>query len=232
MDNKQTREEKVFICRHCGNKTSHALVYTHSVDVPLGIYDENYDEITSPDYFFLFECKTCHGISLKNVFSEQLDPDPTAEIPFESVEYLYPSVKTFEEEVPAGLRLVMSEASKVKLISAMAYLILVRKILEELCKERGIKEKNLQENLKKLVENEKLPDIFVKSSDKLRLLGNIGAHESKIEINKEDIKLVEEFLFALVEYIYVMPFKLDKLNEAFDKQKTKDKEVKKTNVKK
>ncbi len=220
IDNNSDKiKEEIFACRHCGNKTSHGLIYLHSVDVPLGIYDPEGTPMDAADYFFLFECKTCRGISLKEVFSEELDMGSNGyEIPFDNIDYLYPSSQSLNDAIPKGLILVIKEANKVKLISPMAYLILVRKILDELCKERGIKGKNLEKKLIKLVQLEKLPDIFGDASNNLRLLGNIGAHESKVEINNEDIQLVEEFIFALIEYIYVMPSKLRKLNEALKKQ--------------
>lgn len=220
--NKNKLGEEIFLCRHCGNKTSHILLYQQTKKVHLVEYPPEDKELTENDYVFLFECKTCTGISLKHVFGGSLDVEHyRLGIPFEDIDYLYPSVRSFDEEIPIGLRLVIQEANRVKLISSMAYLILIRKVLEELCKEKGIKEDNLQKSLNKLAETEKLPDIFFESSDKLRLLGNIGAHESMIKINNDEIKLIEEFLFAIIEHIYVMPSKLHKLKEALDKQKRK-----------
>ena len=212
-------KEEVFTCRYCGNKTAHTLIKFHSVNEPVGRSPLEGEMVYSDDYFFLFECKTCKGISLKNVFSEELDYGPDYNIPFETINYLYPTARSLDEFIPKGLALTLNEANKVKFISPIAYAVLVRKVLDELCRERSIKERNLKENLKTLVHTEKLPDIFAKATDKLRLLGNIGAHESEIKINRDDSRLMEEFIFALIEYIYVMPAKLKKLNDALEKQK-------------
>lgn len=217
-DERREREE-VFVCGHCGNKTSHKLICSHSVDVPSGIYIPNTDDqIMETDYFFLFECKTCNQVSLKNVFSEEMDADQT-EIPFDTIRFLYPPLKTFSDEIPKGLSLIIKESNKVKKLSTLAYVILIRKALEELCKDRGVKTKTLKEKLHKLVLNEKLPNIFGEAADKLRLLGNIGAHETNIDINKNEAELIEEFLISLIEYIYVVPSKLKKLDDALKKQK-------------
>lgn len=211
-------KEKIFTCRYCGNKTAHNLIYSHVVDVPISVYGE--EDIYAPDYFFLLECKTCNGVSLKEVFSEELD-FPNTEINFENIHYLYPASRTLGKDVPEGLSMVMKEANKVKLVSPMAYLVLIRKVLEELCKDRGINEGRLKDGLSKLVESENLPKVFADSTEKLRLLGNLGAHESKIEINSSEIALVEDFVIALIEHIYIVPSKLRKLDNALKKQTTK-----------
>jgi len=211
------KTEKIFRCGHCGNRTSHLIICTHSIEIPLGIYSPDNEEITADDYYFLFECKTCKNVSLKNVFSEELDgfDDPD----FDRIHYLYPSSRIIKEEIPDGLNIMVEEAKKVKAVSVFAYIFLVRKVLEELCIDKGIKGKNLKEMLNKLVIQEKLPEIIIKAVDKLRLLGNIGAHQSKLNINKVDIELVEEFMLTLIEYVYVLPTKLDKLDLALKKQR-------------
>lgn len=215
--NRTEKQNEVFVCRHCGNKTSHRLICRHSVPVPLGVYDSNYKEINADDYFFLFECGTCRGICLKNVFSENIDPDPRSGMSFEDINCLYP-VSMKIDEVPKGLESVIAEANRVKHVSFLGYLILVRKVLEEVCKDRKANGKNLKEKLNSLVNKEKLPTIFLEASEKLRLLGNISAHESSLNISKKDVQLVEDFLVAFLAYIYIMPSKLKKLNQTLDKQ--------------
>jgi len=218
---KKTREV-VFPCRNCGNRTSHLLIHFHSVDIPFktgGADAMHPGEIILSDYYILFECKTCRGMSLKNVF--EADMDYGEDIQYDRIKYLYPPAKDLDKDIPDGINLIIEEANKVKQISSLAYVILIRKVLEEVCKERGIREKNLEKKLEKLVESESLPTIFIEATSKLRLLGNIGAHASKIDITGDDATLIEEFILALVEHIYVLPSKVKKLGETLLRQKEK-----------
>lgn len=215
MKEQKLKKQVVFLCRHCGNKSSHTEICFHSIDEVIETaYDMNFEKhnITVSEYYILFECQTCHGVSLKEVFSEELDFDQ--EIPYERINYLYPTAKTFDKEIPEGLFSIITEAQKVKSLSPLAYVILVRKVLEEICKDKGIKGKNLKESLNRLVHDLELPEVFKNATDKLRIFGNLGAHASEITIGKDEILLIEEFLFSLVEYIYILPSKLKKLDSA------------------
>jgi len=173
---KEEKRYEVFVCRHCGNKASHLLIYRHKVPVPLGLFGPNFEEINAEDYYFLFECGTCSGISLKNIYSEEIDSDPRIETPFENIHYLFPSSKS-TDGIPKGLESITAEANRVKHVSNLAYLILVRKVLEEVCKDRKANGKNLKEKLDSLVKNEELPSIFSKASEKSVLSMEIIAND-------------------------------------------------------
>src|SRR5476649_2631154 len=102
-NNKKQREEN-FTCRHCGNKTSHLLLYSHTIPESMGINPYDNEELFIDYYYFLFECKTCKGISLKGIFEEEIEYPPSRDMSFEDIHYFYPSSKKFNQEVPKGLR--------------------------------------------------------------------------------------------------------------------------------
>ncbi len=217
--------DEVFVCRGCGNRTSHIRLFTHSINVSVGINPSDGEEVFTELLYLLFECRTCNGLSLKNFFPDEVDYSPGG-LDFDYINYLYPSIKTFSDadEVPTILKTVIEEANKVKPVSSMAYLILVRKALEEICRDKGFTDEHEKLSVKvtKLISKENLPKVFADASHKLRIFGNKGAHDSSIKVGREDIKLIEEFIFALIEYIYIIPNKLSKLNDALEKQnKTK-----------
>lgn len=211
-------QEEIFVCRHCGNRTAQKLIATSTDTIPLDNNDYYGEEILTYYYNYVFVCKTCNGINLKGVYSESIDLFDR-KIPFESIDYLFPTTKNFDEDIPPGLNIVIKEANKVKNISSIAYIILIRKTLEELCKDRGINGDKLKNQLKELVEKEQLPNVFTNATEKLRLLGNLGAHETNITISTNEINIIDEFIISLIEYIYIMPAKLKKLDGALSKQK-------------
>lgn len=84
---------------------------------------------------------------------------------------------------------------------------MVRKTLEELCRERGATGPNLKERIKALQAKVILPSELLEGLDDLRLLGNDAAHVESQEYNqvgKEEvevgIELAKEVLKAVYQY--------------------------------
>ncbi len=142
MNQEKKVKQEIFFCRHCGNRTSHIEVHSHTVNhVVATTSDGNYGkvDIEISEYYILFECQTCKGIALKVYSSEDIDPDPELgyiEIDPEQIQCLYPQSKEFDQDIPLGLNNIINEANKVKWVSKLAYVILVRKVIEEICKDR------------------------------------------------------------------------------------------------
>jgi hypothetical protein len=77
--------------------------------------------------------------------------------------------------------------------SYTAAAIMVRKTLEELCRERGANGNNLKERLKALQTKVILPKELIDGLDDLRLLGNDAAHIDSQEFNqvgKEEVECI------------------------------------------
>jgi hypothetical protein len=89
----------------------------------------------------------------------------------------------------------------------VAAAIMVRKTLEELCRDRGATGSNLKERLKALGSKVVLPTELLDGLDDLRLLGNDAAHIESQEFNsvgREEvevgIELAKEVLKAVYQY--------------------------------
>jgi Domain of unknown function (DUF4145) len=89
----------------------------------------------------------------------------------------------------------------------IACAIMVRKTLEELCRERGATGANLKEKLKALGSKVILPPELLNGVDDLRLLGNDAAHIESQEFNEvgqEEVEvgleLAKEVLKAVYQY--------------------------------
>jgi len=82
---------------------------------------------------------------------------------------------------------------------------MVRKTLEELCRDKGAKGPNLKERIKALGSNIVLPQDLLTGADNLRLLGNDAAHIESQEyqqVGKEEVELAIEFAKELLKATY------------------------------
>lgn len=211
-----TGEEKIFTCQHCGNRTSHRHLAIHEQEVSLGYNSYINEKIMASFYVNFFECSTCSGITIKVLFSE--DVEDAEEINYDKVESLFPKDKKFPEDMPKGVTKGYLEAAKVKKISRPAFVMLIRRALESLCEDKGAAGRNLEAKVKSLAEKGLLPGSFVEMVDSIRLFGNIGAHDMEVDFTEEQIDTIDYFFIALVEYIYIAPAKLNKLKESIKKK--------------
>lgn len=85
--------------------------------------------------------------------------------------------------------------------------IMVRKTLEELCRERGAKGLNLKKRIEELRNKVVLPQELLEGMDNLRLLGNDAAHIESQEFNEVGqeevevgIEITKEVLKAVYQY--------------------------------
>lgn len=111
-------------------------------------------------------------------------------------------------DIPAAIANSLEEA--IKCHSGQCYkasALMVRRVLEELCDERGAKGSNLKDRLNALSTTMVLPSELLKAADHLRLLGNDAAHiEAKTYENvgepevRAAIDLTKELLKAAYQY--------------------------------
>jgi len=207
--------EEIMTCLHCGNKAAQKQIARYDQDVSLGIWAGG-EEILTDNYVFLFECKTCKGLSLKTIYSETVDS--SGYINFDGMNSLYPISKEFPENMPFNIVKSYKEARKVKRISPVAFSILIRKSLEELCKDRKAKGKTLKGKIEYLAKNNILPSSFIKMVNSIRTFGNIGAHEIEVDLTEEQVDILDDFFIALIEYVYIAPNKMKKLQDSLKKK--------------
>lgn len=108
--------------------------------------------------------------------------------------------------VPANVQSAFEEAIKCHAQSCfVASAIMVRKTLEELCRDRGAAGGNLKERIKALGTNAVLPQELLDGLDDLRLLGNDAAHIESQEyskVGKEEVEVGLEFTKEVLKAVY------------------------------
>ncbi|OQW36394.1 MAG: hypothetical protein A4E20_07840 [Nitrospira sp. SG-bin2] len=96
----------------------------------------------------------------------------------------------------------------------IASALMVRRTLEELCKDRGATGKNLKERLASLGTKVVLPTELLEALDHLRLLGNDAAHIESQEydkIGKPEVEIAVAFTKEVLKAVYQYSGLLDKL---------------------
>ncbi len=117
--------------------------------------------------------------------------------------------------VPSAVVSALEEAITCHATSCfVAAAIMVRKTLEELCRDRGAQGSNLKDRLKTLGSKVVLPQELLDGLDDLRLLGNDAAHiESQVydKIGKEEVEVGIEFTKEVLKAVYQYSALLNRL---------------------
>ncbi|MGD1024751.1 MAG: DUF4145 domain-containing protein [Candidatus Sulfotelmatobacter sp.] len=128
---------------------------------------------------------------------------PAERIDFDAVNIPTPVINALEEAIAC-------HANKCFIASA----IMVRKTLEELCRERGATGNNLKERIKALGTKVVLPVELLNGLDDLRLLGNDAAHIESTEYDKvgqEEVEIGIEFAKEVLKAVYQYSALLNRL---------------------
>lgn len=133
------------------------------------------------------------------------------------VRHSFPSGQSdLPDTVPAGVRSSIDQAHTCAAVQAYpAAVVMCRRALEAIGREHGDK-RNLALLIAQLKEEGILPEILVRAADLTRIIGNLGAHPSPShtdDIGKEEATAALEFVHLLVDYLYVMPDKGERLSQ-------------------
>ena len=117
--------------------------------------------------------------------------------------------------IPATVQSAFEEAIKCHAQSCfVASAIMVRKTLEELCRDRGAAGGNLKERIKALGTKAVLPQELLDGLDALRLLGNDAAHiesQEYAKVGKEEVEVGIEFAKEVLKAVYQYSALLNRL---------------------
>lgn len=197
--------EKDFVryCTHCSNKAPQSVLFKYEI-----LDEETFSSSTLVEYF-LVKCATCNMPSLYVRLDADfgITDDDAIDILGTRV---YPKIDSLSESVPINIRDVYSKTLKILKINPEAFCVQIRRLLEFVCIDKGIKGKNLDRMLKEMTEKGLIPKVLSEMSNNLRVLGNLGAHAlENVEITSYDASLANDFFRAIIEYVYVAPGKVD-----------------------
>jgi hypothetical protein len=117
--------------------------------------------------------------------------------------------------IPAAVQSALEEAIKCHAQSCfVASAIMVRKTLEELCRDRNATGPNLKERIKILGTKVVLPQELLDGLDDLRLLGNDAAHiesQEYAKVGQEEVEVGIEFTKEVLKAVYQLSALLGRL---------------------
>jgi Domain of unknown function (DUF4145) len=196
-------------CDTCGHITPHIRRGSASNTEELESGDSGMPPFVLEYSYTFTQCDVCREVSL-SVYSEEWSDD-------ESVQ-LYPHRKDVTG-TPPEIKAAYQEAKKVKSASPAAFAVMIRRTLEFVCLDQKAKGDDLKEQLDDLGAKNIIPGTLAKMSHVLRDVGNAGAHAGKQKITAHEANVMEDFLLAVIEYVYVAPAKLTRIQEERAKSK-------------
>ena len=197
--------EAKLLCQHCGNTGIHTIITSvteiETIELEPG---HSIDE----DFELVFcRCENCNRHSLFS-FLNGISEESWS---------LFPKEKSVDYHVPKGVRNAYTEALKIKKISSIAFVIMIRRALELLCKHEGATGNNLYEMIKDLGDKDIIPKVLGDMADMIRLVGNEGAHDENEKFDENDLELLDNFYSTIIEYVYIAPKKLEQLKNKLKK---------------
>ncbi|MDY7080400.1 MAG: DUF4145 domain-containing protein [Chloroflexota bacterium] len=205
-------------CGHCGNKAPTDIVAsydaTSSFTLSQGIYSEEYK---AGNVWELVLCPVCSGMNLRQVaVNGAAGPDETGGVLGARV--VYPSNRSFAG-LPPAIDSAYQAALKVRHVDANAFAVLLRRVIEGVCLDRGASGRDLNAKLDDLAKKGEIPAQLAEMAHQLRHFGNIGAHFGEEDLTSAESVLLDDLCGAVLEYVYVAPGLLEKLKSRLQELK-------------
>ena len=198
-------------CDHCGHLSPMRLQFSDQCLDPNGVRSS----------FFLSSCGTCDRPLL---FRSDEAREKVLKVLENSkalwhCDVIWPHNPRLHHSVPDEIRAHYSKASRVRGETEF-FAVGIRRALEALCKERDVWSGALAKSLGKLADKQIIPPLLAEMTDVLRILGNAGAHDSGEQFSNEYGLAIDDFFRAIVEYVYVGPYRLDEFRKKLEEARS------------
>lgn len=209
-------------CQHCNNETL------------MEVRDINKIEQGNPsndDYCYDMQvvlfCPTCRNYNILNAYwdntygkkneIEQYEEIYDLDCVEESIIFPVPSnlISQKFDLVPKNILHTLKKAYELKNIDEESCLVKLRKTLELICNDNNASGADLYHKIANLSERGILPNTLNSASTVTRKLGNIGAHGDFVDISSIELKIVIELVEYIIQYIYVLPKEIERLESKF-----------------
>jgi len=191
-------------CPTCNSIVETGVIFTYTYDVTFT--DELQNEGTE---IILSKCLNCESPVLTEQQFQNVEEHSWANNKIQ----LYPLTDNVAlKNAPYIVINPYKEASKCYRAQAYdACVIMCRKGIEAICKDKGETKGILAEKLKNLRDKRILEDTLYSWTNELRLIGNDGAHSHDQIVTQQDAKDSIDFFDALITYLYHLVDQYNKL---------------------
>lgn len=209
-------------CQHCNNETL--------MEVRDTIKKES-GNILNDDYYYdvnvVVLCPICNNYNIINAYwdksfgkNENLDQYDIYDGDLVMEEHIFPIDSDLLTRkynlIPNDVIENFRKAINLKYQDEESCLIKLRKTLEMICNDKSAIGSDLFSKIMDLSGKGILPKTLNLASTITRKLGNIGAHETNIDINKNELECAIELVEYIIQYIYVLPKEIENLNKKFN----------------
>lgn len=201
-------EKEVIKCFHCGNETPMSQIGEYS----WGSRDMEYEDFDYLYEYKLFACPVCHKVTLRESYGDEtmIVSHPDGEMRYHCDKtILFPTNSIDSGSIPLKVKEAYEAALKVKSIDKYVGLLALRRTLELVLKDKGATKWGLKDKIEEIAEKGILPNTLKEASSLTKILGDSAAHDKEIDIEQQDVESMAEFVEYIIEYLYVVP---DKIN--------------------
>lgn len=199
-------------CNHCGNLAPMSVVSGYSDTEILGGKGNEPPWETGTIYQIL-KCPSCRKISIRSYFwHDGMDDEDRI-----TYQQLYPVDARMPEGLPDKISKAYQAAVKVKTIDANAFAVLLGRVIDMVCQDRGASGDTMAQQLADLAQKNEIPIKLVEVAAKLRKLRNIGAHAGLGELTDKDVPILEDLCRALLDYIYTAPHLISRADKSLER---------------
>ena len=212
MKNLDLLKEEIVKCFHCGNETP--MKQTGEYD--WGSRDEEYGNFDFLFEYKMFACPICHKITLIETYGDETMMKYTkrGEVEWYSEDtVLFPISNIDSDSIPKKVKESFEAALKIKDIDKNVCLMALRHTLELILKDKGATKWGLKEKIEEIAEKGLLPEVLKEASALTKILGDSAAHDKGLQIDEYDVSSMAEFVEYIIEYLYIVPNKIERYKE-------------------
>jgi len=213
--------EKSYKCGHCGID---ALMFIVCQGEHTLTDKDSLGDVWFTDLYQLLLCLSCDTVNLiKTSYDSETSPINYAGDEFDiTVEYLFPRIKSGNfKKLPSPVEESYAIATKLRKIEPIASVIFSRKSLEAICVDQEATGRNLNDQIDNLSQKGKIPELLKKAAHSVRLLGNVGAHNSDADFSADDAETLLALCDAIIGYVYEAPQLVQRIQERLAKSNKK-----------
>jgi len=205
-------KEAIIKCFHCGNET----LMRQTGEYKWGSNDVEHEDYNFNYIYEMFVCPVCHKITLREIYGDEfmLEPNHLDEVRWYSTKtILFPTNRIDSNSIPSKVKEAFEAALKTKSIDKNVCLMALRRTLELILKEKGATKWSLKDKIEEIAKKGLLPDTLREVSSLTKLLGDSAAHDKDLEIDQYDVDSMAEFIQFIIEYLYIVPDKINTYKE-------------------
>ena len=188
-----------FDCPSCGKSTMMLKLGSVS-DVTSQETDEDGQGFEYGDIYEVLKCPKCDEVAIqKGKWHDGMDVEDW------KATLIYPEPKKERSGLPPKVQQEYAAARLVASTSANAFGVLIGRVLDAVCADRGAVGETLNERLKDLAAKQEIPLKLAEMAHGVRVLRNVGAHADLGSLTDAEVPVLDSLCTVILEYVYEAP---------------------------